>query len=144
MLTIPLIHLQCNTCNETLLDLHKSTLSASSKDKDGKFEGIWDRDCDMSLGGRLMDEKTRNKMVKDARSLGDRFSFMSGHKHWSWGSWQYDTMTVIHCILLCIWYCIFRICMGFFELHIRTVGYRNTDLAIVPVNHCGHVCWVCR
>ena len=73
MLTIPLIHLQRNTRNETLLDLHKSTSSASSKDKDGKFEGIWDRDRDMSLGGRLMDEKTRNKMVKDARSLGDRF-----------------------------------------------------------------------
>jgi hypothetical protein len=27
----------------------------------------------MSLGGRLMDEKTRSKIVNDARSLGDRF-----------------------------------------------------------------------
>jgi hypothetical protein len=32
----------------------------------------------MSLGGRLMDEKTRNKMVKDARSLGDRFGTGKG------------------------------------------------------------------
>jgi len=60
-----------NTRGETLLDQHKS--ASSSKDKDGKFEGIWDRDRDMSLGGRLMDEKTRSKMVHDAKSLGDRF-----------------------------------------------------------------------
>jgi hypothetical protein len=66
-----LSRLQRNTRGETLLDQHKS--SASSKDKDGKFEGIWDRDRDMSLGGRLMDEKTRKKIIQDARSLGDRF-----------------------------------------------------------------------
>jgi len=34
---------------------------------------IWDRDRDMSLGGRLMDDASRAKMIKDAKSLGDRF-----------------------------------------------------------------------
>lgn len=60
------------TRSTALLDLHAA---GSSKDKDSeqKFEGIWDRDRDMSLGGRLMDEKTRGKIVQDAKGLGDRF-----------------------------------------------------------------------
>lgn len=71
-----LIYLCCaykrNTRNETLLNLHKSA-SSKEKETDAKFEGIWDRDRDMSLGGRLMDEKTRGKIVADAKGLGDRF-----------------------------------------------------------------------
>ncbi|KAF7969746.1 hypothetical protein HWV62_26110 [Athelia sp. TMB] len=59
-----------------LLDMHAS----GSKDKDAeqKAEGIWDRDRDMSLGGRLMDEKTRSKIVQDAKGLGDRFGAGKG------------------------------------------------------------------
>lgn len=34
---------------------------------------IWDRDAALSVGGRLMDEKKRGKMVADANALGDRF-----------------------------------------------------------------------
>ena len=67
-----MIYIQRKARPESLLNLHKS-IPTSSKDGDGKFEGIWDRDRDMSLGGRLMDEKTRSKILKDAKSLGDRF-----------------------------------------------------------------------
>ncbi|KAG8712899.1 hypothetical protein FRC08_013949 [Ceratobasidium sp. 394] len=35
--------------------------------------GIWDHSRDMALSGRLMDEKSRQKMLKDAKGLGDRF-----------------------------------------------------------------------
>jgi len=34
---------------------------------------IWDRDSAMSVGGKLMDDKSRNKALKDAAALGDRF-----------------------------------------------------------------------
>lgn len=55
----------------TLIDLHSKT---SKKDEeDEKPMGIWDHGRDMSLGGRLMDDSTRNKMLRDARGLGDRF-----------------------------------------------------------------------
>lgn len=51
--------------------MHKS----KSKDKD-KEDGppvIWDHARDMSMGGRLMDEGQRSKMINDARALDDRF-----------------------------------------------------------------------
>ncbi|RDB27425.1 Adenosine deaminase-like protein [Hypsizygus marmoreus] len=41
-----------------------------SKDKEG---GIWDHSRDMSLGGRLMDDEKRGKLVREAAGLGDRF-----------------------------------------------------------------------
>jgi len=48
-----------------------------SKDQDqDPAEGppaLWDHTRDMGLGGRLMDDKSREKMIKDARGLGDRF-----------------------------------------------------------------------
>lgn len=34
---------------------------------------IWDRDAALSVGGKLMDEKKRGKMMADASALGDRF-----------------------------------------------------------------------
>ena len=34
---------------------------------------IWDRDAALSVGGRLMDEKKRGKIMADANALGDRF-----------------------------------------------------------------------
>ncbi|KAF9229780.1 hypothetical protein BS17DRAFT_723955 [Gyrodon lividus] len=34
---------------------------------------IWDHSRDMSLGGRLMDDQQRQKMLRDAKGLGDRF-----------------------------------------------------------------------
>jgi hypothetical protein len=42
-----------------------------------KSQAIWDRDRDMSLGGRLMDDGARNKLIKDAKDLGSRFSSSS-------------------------------------------------------------------
>ncbi len=34
---------------------------------------FWDRDRDMGLGGRLMDDSTRDKFIREAKGLGDRF-----------------------------------------------------------------------
>ncbi|ETS61924.1 hypothetical protein PaG_04036 [Moesziomyces aphidis] len=34
---------------------------------------LWDRDAALSIGGRLMDEKKRGKLMADASALGDRF-----------------------------------------------------------------------
>ncbi|TFK38739.1 hypothetical protein BDQ12DRAFT_651055 [Crucibulum laeve] len=38
-----------------------------------KDDRIWDHSRDMSLGGRLMDDDKRNKLVREAKGLGDRF-----------------------------------------------------------------------
>jgi len=40
--------------------------------------GIWDHSRDMGLGGRLMDDDKRNKMLKEAKGLGDRFGSGKG------------------------------------------------------------------
>ncbi|KII86248.1 hypothetical protein PLICRDRAFT_164662 [Plicaturopsis crispa FD-325 SS-3] len=55
----------------TLVDMHEKG-SAPEAGDDAK-KGIWDHSRDMSLGGRLMDDKTRSKMLQDAKGLGDRF-----------------------------------------------------------------------
>lgn len=49
--------------------------SSKTKEEDASEEppALWDHSRDMSLGGRLMDDKSREKMIKDARGLGDRF-----------------------------------------------------------------------
>ncbi|KAG6331584.1 hypothetical protein ID866_7504 [Astraeus odoratus] len=46
---------------------------ARKTEKDEEPAVIWDHARDMSLGGRLMDEKQRQKMLRDAKTLGDRF-----------------------------------------------------------------------
>lgn len=59
--------------NTTLLDAHsKSKKSESKEEKNGS--GIWDRDRDMSVGGRILDDGKRSEMVKGAKELGGRFS----------------------------------------------------------------------
>ncbi|KAF8972499.1 hypothetical protein BDZ97DRAFT_1781324 [Flammula alnicola] len=40
---------------------------------ESEVPGIWDHSRDMGLGGRLMDDDKRNKMLKEAKGLGDRF-----------------------------------------------------------------------
>lgn len=55
----------------TLIDQHART--TVNKDDDGEEPLIWDHSRDMALGGRLMDDKTRNKFITEARGLGDRF-----------------------------------------------------------------------
>ncbi|GJE97999.1 DUF3752 domain-containing protein [Phanerochaete sordida] len=57
-----------------LLDQHSDRTAKTEKKKDGdEPPAFWDRDRDMALGGRLMDDSTRNKFINDARGLSDRF-----------------------------------------------------------------------
>ncbi|KAG7090559.1 hypothetical protein E1B28_009667 [Marasmius oreades] len=48
--------------------------SIKDDQEDDKDKAIWDHSRDMALGGRLMDDNSRDKMIRDARGLGDRFS----------------------------------------------------------------------
>lgn len=53
-----------------------SAVKDAEKTRNGEQDELpafWDRDRDMALGGRLMDDKTRNKFISEARGLGDRF-----------------------------------------------------------------------
>lgn len=43
------------------------------KDKGSEPSVIWDHARDMSLGGRLMDDQQRQKLLRDAKGLGERF-----------------------------------------------------------------------
>ncbi|KAG9098224.1 hypothetical protein FRC07_010677, partial [Ceratobasidium sp. 392] len=54
---------------QTLVAMHAPAVP----DPDEAPPGIWDHSRDMALSGRLMDEKSRQKMLKDAKGLGDRF-----------------------------------------------------------------------
>lgn len=65
----------------TLLDSHSSSSKRAKKNatnddepeaKDGGKE-IWDRDRDMSVTGRLMEDGARADVVKQAKELGERF-----------------------------------------------------------------------
>ncbi|KAF8816919.1 hypothetical protein BYT27DRAFT_7247809 [Phlegmacium glaucopus] len=51
-----------------LVDQHAATKKPEEKDP-----AIWDHARDMGLGGRLMDDDKRKKMLKEAKGLGDRF-----------------------------------------------------------------------
>ena len=59
------------------MDQYSTVSAAVSKSKGAdEDEGppvIWDHSRDMALSGRLMDDKTRNKFINDARGLADRF-----------------------------------------------------------------------
>ncbi|KAL4254929.1 GPALPP motifs-containing protein 1-like protein [Abortiporus biennis] len=56
-----------------LVEQHSSKLATDPKDKEEGPPVIWDHSRDMGVGGRLMDDKTRDKFIKEARGLGDRF-----------------------------------------------------------------------
>ena len=58
--------------------MHATKTKTEKKGKDEEPSAIWDHSRDMALGGRLMDEKQRGKMIADARSLGDRFGSGKG------------------------------------------------------------------
>jgi hypothetical protein len=67
----------------TLLDLHSKEKGKDKGRKGGKEvetepDVIWDHARDMSLGGRLMDDKKREGLVRDAKNLGDRFGVGRG------------------------------------------------------------------
>ncbi|KAF9527116.1 hypothetical protein CPB83DRAFT_856774 [Crepidotus variabilis] len=54
-----------------LVEQHADTLTKKPTDKEVPV--IWDHSRDMGLGGRLMDDDKRDKMLKEAKGLGDRF-----------------------------------------------------------------------
>ncbi|CAE6394178.1 unnamed protein product, partial [Rhizoctonia solani] len=54
---------------QTLVEMH----APATQDPNEAPPGIWDHSRDMALSGRLMDEGSRQKMLKDAKGLGDRF-----------------------------------------------------------------------
>ncbi|KAL1952358.1 hypothetical protein VTO73DRAFT_1507 [Trametes versicolor] len=58
-----------------LLKQHERVSAAKEAEKGEKDEppAFWDRDRDMGLGGRLMDDSTRDKFIREAKGLGDRF-----------------------------------------------------------------------
>ena len=61
----------------SLLKQHERASAAeeAGRGDDDKDEppAFWDHSRDMALGGRLMDDKSRNKFIQEARGLGDRF-----------------------------------------------------------------------
>ncbi|GAA5876850.1 hypothetical protein JCM16303_006308 [Sporobolomyces ruberrimus] len=63
--------------NQTLLEKHerekKKGKGRDGKDKDKEEPTGWDRDRDMSVGGRMIDDGKRKQMIKDAKGLGGRF-----------------------------------------------------------------------
>ncbi|GAA6061984.1 hypothetical protein JCM10212_005228 [Sporobolomyces blumeae] len=65
---------QKSSRSESLLDSYSKKQKSSKHGKDGKEEPTgWDRDRDMAVGGRLMDDGQRRAMIKDAKGLGGRF-----------------------------------------------------------------------
>jgi hypothetical protein len=56
-----------------LVETHIKQEKDGDKDKESEPSGIWDHTRDMSLGGRLMDDKQRQKLLRDAKGLGERF-----------------------------------------------------------------------
>lgn len=74
------IQSQKSSRSHTLLDMHHDSSSSKDNNKDDKDgpPGIWDHSRDMAMGGRLMDDKQRGKLIADARGLGDRFGSGKG------------------------------------------------------------------
>ncbi|KAJ6501795.1 hypothetical protein DFH09DRAFT_1265297 [Mycena vulgaris] len=62
------------TRGSALVDMHaKGGKGKGDGGEEDERKGIWERDRDMALSGRLMDDDKRNKMLKEAKGLGDRF-----------------------------------------------------------------------
>ncbi|KAF9649083.1 hypothetical protein BDM02DRAFT_3114437 [Thelephora ganbajun] len=57
---------------ESLLQMHAKT-QETSQPKSKEDEPIWDHSRDMALSGRLLDEKSRGKIIADSAGLSDRF-----------------------------------------------------------------------
>jgi len=57
---------------ESLLHMHAKN-QEPPEPKSKKDEPIWDHSRDMALSGRLMDDKSRNKIIADSAGLSDRF-----------------------------------------------------------------------
>ncbi|BGP34083.1 hypothetical protein JCM10296v2_005898 [Rhodotorula toruloides] len=61
--------------NQSLLDQHSKSSKSKGKDADDDRAptAIWDRDRDMGVGGRLMDDHQRANAIKNAKGLGGKF-----------------------------------------------------------------------
>ncbi len=59
------------------MDAHAKS-AGTKDDEEDPSKAIWDHTRDMSIGGRLMDDSTRHKMLRDAKGLGDRFGAGKG------------------------------------------------------------------
>jgi len=57
-----------------LVDQHAATVGTNSAGKE--LPVIWDHSRDIGLGGRLMDDEKRGKMLQEAKGLGGLF--------WQW------------------------------------------------------------
>ncbi|KAI9445572.1 hypothetical protein H4582DRAFT_2071210 [Lactarius indigo] len=58
----------------SLIDAHAREEAKRTKDaQEEESSAIWDHARDMALGGRLMDEKDRRRIIQDAKGLSDRF-----------------------------------------------------------------------
>jgi hypothetical protein len=63
---------------DSLIEQHSAATAATKPDTDGLPAAIWDHGRDMALSGRLMDDKQRDRIVKDSKGLGDRFGSGKG------------------------------------------------------------------
>ncbi|BGP18541.1 hypothetical protein JCM10213_002945 [Rhodosporidiobolus nylandii] len=59
---------------ESLVDSHVKREKAKPKKDDEGPPGIWDRERDLGMGGRVMDDSKRSSIIKNAKGLGGRFS----------------------------------------------------------------------
>ena len=65
----------------SLLEQHARKERAQEQERASNADGgeqdeppaYWDHARDMAVGGRLMDDRSRNKFIQEARGLGDRF-----------------------------------------------------------------------
>jgi hypothetical protein len=65
---------QSRTRNESLVDQHSRTSGKEAAAKIKAQSAVWDRDRDMALGGRLMDEGKRQAALRDASTLSTKFA----------------------------------------------------------------------
>ena len=56
-----------------MLDAHAREEAKRKKDTSEESTSIWDHARDMALGGRLMDEKDRRRIIQDSKGLSERF-----------------------------------------------------------------------
>jgi len=61
-----------------LVNAHTQEETKRKKDAQEEPAAIWDHTRDMSVGGRLMDEKDRRRVIQDAKGLSDRFGAGKG------------------------------------------------------------------
>jgi len=62
----------------SLLEARAQDEAKRKKDASEEPAAIWDHARDMALGGRLMDEKDRRRVIQDSKGLSDRFGAGKG------------------------------------------------------------------